>query len=301
MQYLFYGKSGTGKSALATALLVPFLRNDTEAHLDENELLEFLHISPRERLEMCHARIAQLNATRENKFEYPDHVVQSNEALWIEEYGEVITNYDMPGDKNGMYDENYETYCPPPCSIIRWDEAQKEIPGSENSTFPARVAFECQTHRKWGLDILYFTQRSTILNLNVRDNAIIIEIESLNHTYDKYGFIIKSTWKLKVFDSLKALESYTSTGKKTYKKTSYTFEGCIYDHYDSDEGVEHYIYHADKCGLNLRQRPVRDDSLQDIEAYVKENPYTPPVGYGKLSKDDLKRLEKEKQIKKEKQ
>lgn len=300
MQYLFFGKSGRGKSALATALLVPFLRNDFETHMDKNGLLEFLYYSPKDRLEMCHTRIKRLNASREDKFPFPCHVVQSNEALWVEHYGEVITNYDMPGDKNGMYDENYETYCPPPCSIIRWDEAQKEADGRESSGMPPRVAFECQTHRKWGLDLLFFTQRSTILDLNIRDNAIIIEIESMTHDYDKYDFIVSTTWKLKVFYSLKALETYLATDKKTYKKTSYTFEGNIFDHYDSEEGEEHYIHHADKCGLNLRKRPIRGDSKEDIEAYVKENPYTPPVGYKKLSKEELKKIEKSKQPKKSK-
>ena len=297
MQYLFFGKSGTGKSALATALLVPFLRNDSEPHMDKNELLEFLHISPKERLEMCHARIKRLNAVREEKFPFPEHAVQSNEALWVEHYGETIVNYDMPGDKNGMYDENYETYCPPPSSIIRWDEAQKETDGRESSGMPPRVAFECQTHRKWGLDLLFFTQRSTILDLNIRDNAIIIEIESMTHDYDKYDFIVSTTWKLKVFYSLKALETYLATDKKTYKKTSYTFEGNIFEHYDSEEGEEHYIHHADKRGLNLRKRPIRNQSKEDIEAYVQENPYTPPIGYKKLSKKELEKIEKNKQPK----
>lgn len=295
MQYLFFAKSGTGKSALATALLVPFLRNDIEAHMDKNELLEFLRISPRDRLEMCHERIARLNASREDMFPLPEHVVQSNEAIYCTQNGKFIQNYDMPGDKNGLYDEYYETYCPPPHSIIRWDEAQKEVGGRDSQNMSPRVSALCQTHRKWGLDILYFTQRSRILDLNVRDNAIIVEISSMEHKFDKYGFILSTTWKLKVFYSLYDLERYSTVGKKTYLKTSYTFEGNVFEHYNSDEGEEHYIYLADKRGLNLRKRPLRDESSEDIEDYVKENPYTPAVGYGKLSKEDQKRLEKEKQ------
>ena len=295
MQYLFFAKSGSGKSALATALLVPFLRNDIEAHMDKNELLEFLRISPRDRLEMCKNRIAYLNSTREHKFPFPEHVVQSNEAIYCTQNGKFIQNYDMPGDKNGLYDEYYETYCPPPYSIIRWDEAQKEVGGRDSQNMSPRVSALCQTHRKWGLDILYFTQRSRILDLNVRDNAIIVEISKMEHKLDEYGFIVSTTWQLKVFYSLYDLERYSTVGKKTYLKTSYTFEGNIFEHYNSDEGEEHYIYLADKRGLNLRKRPIRDESSEDIEDYVKENPYTPAVGYGKLSKDDQKRLEKEKQ------
>ena len=80
MQYLFFGKSGVGKSALATALLIPFLRNDTEAHMDKNGLLEFLHTSPKERMTLCRRRIRQLNAMHELMTEANDEMIYMS---WI--------------------------------------------------------------------------------------------------------------------------------------------------------------------------------------------------------------------------
>ena len=300
MLYLIYAESGKGKSEVKTAFAEPFLRNSSEINMDTKGYFQFLSISPKDRLKMCYARISSLNSTREKKLSYPEHLVQSNEAVWTTKHGRFIKNYDMPGDKNGLFDENYETYCPPPHSLIFWDEAQKEVSGRESSSMPARVSFLCQTHRKWGLDILFFTQRSTILDLTIRDNCMILGLEDVVHKYDKYGFITGAEYKFKVFFKLKDLERYLSTDKKTYKKTSYIFNKNARKHYDTNEGEEHYIYHADKCGLNLRQRPERDNSLDNIAEYVKENPYTPPLHYRKISQAELRKLEKEKQKQKEK-
>ena len=218
MIYLIYAKSGSGKSALKTAWLEPFLRNSNTLHQDSKKLLDFLSITPKERLRLCHNRIDQLSAKYEKEFEKPIHCVQSNETIWTTSYGKYIQSYDMPGDKIGLYDECYETYCPPPYSIIGWDEAQREANGRDSSTLDPRVVMELLLHRKWGLDILCFTQRGKILDLNIRDNCCIIEIEKMTHEYDKYDFITSTTWKLLFFDKLQDLERYLSTGAKTYKR-----------------------------------------------------------------------------------
>lgn len=295
MNYLFYAQSGAGKSALATAMLIQFLENKIESNMDKNGYFEFLSIPPKTRLRMCHSRIKQLEEMSGEKFDYPEHCVQSNEGIWTTKHGKKIVSYDLPGDKIGLFDEDYETYCPAPCSIIRWDETQKEASGRDSSTMSPRVSALLQLHRKWGLDILCFTQRSTILDLNIRDNARIFEIESMTHKKDKYGFIRSTTWKLKFFAKLKDLERYLSTGEKTYKTTSYTFEGCIFNHFDSNEGEEYFIDLAIKRGLNTKIKKVERDTLDDVKEYVKNNPYTPPIGYGKKTKDEIKKQEKLKQ------
>ena len=295
MMYYFYAPSGQGKSALKTAMLEPFLRNDFRVNMDKKGLLEFLRYSPEERLKMSHNRIDYINQVYGTNFEKPIHVVQSNETIHTKYQGKVIFNYDMPGDKIGLYDDCYETYCPPPCSIIAWDETQKEASGRDSSSMDSRVASLLQLHRKWGLDILCFSQRSTILDLNIRDNCRIIEIESMRHKYDKYGFIISTTWKLKVFYKLKDLERYNATGEKTYKSTEFTYIGNVYEHFDSDEGEEYFVYLAMKRGLNFRVRTI----INSVDDYVKQRPYTPPDSYRKTTKAERRRLEEERTKQKE--
>lgn len=290
MIYYFYAPSGQGKSALKTAMLEPFLRNDFVVNLDKKGLLEFLRYSPYDRLKMAHERIDYINNKYSTNFAKPIHVVQSNESIYTYDKGNFIENYDLPGDKLGLYDEYYETYCPPPCSIIAWDETQKEASGRDSSTMDSRVSSLLQLHRKWGLDILCFSQRSTILDLNIRDNCKIVEIESMHHNYDKYGFIKSTTWKLKVFNKLKDLERYLATGEKTYKATEFTFVGNVYEHFDSDEGEEYFVYLAKMHGFNFRTR-ILNVSVDD---YVKQRPYQPPDNYRKVTKAEKRRLEKTK-------
>ena len=292
---LFYAVSGAGKSALATAMLLQFLENKIESTMDKNGYFEFLSIPPKIRLRMCYSRIKLLEDMTGEKFEYPEHCVQSNESIWTIKNGKKIVNYNLPGDKIGLFDDNYETYCPPPCSIVRWDETQKEADGRNSSTMPPRVSALLQLHRKWGLDIPCFTQRSTILDLNIRDNARIFEIESMTHKTDKYGFIISTTWKLKYFAKLKDLERYLATDVKSYKTTSYTFEGNIYNHFNSDEGEEYFIDLARKKGINTKIKKIERETMEDIDEYVKQNPYTPPLGYKKMSQTVLRQKELQKQ------
>lgn len=290
MIYYFYAPSGTGKSALAAAMLEPFLYNDFKAHMDSKGLLEFLRIPPKDRLKYCHSKIDNLNAMYGGEiFEKPIHVVQSNETIWTTHNGKYSQSYDLPGDKIGLFDEDYYTECPPPYSIIRWDEVQKEASGRDSAGMDARVSAWLQLHRKWGLDVLCFSQRAGIVDLTIRDNARIIEVESMTHKYNKYGFIISTTWKLKYFANLSDLDEYRTSHKKTYQKTSFTYEGCVFEHFDSEEGEEYFIDLAKRHGLNLKIRPRN----LDPETYVKINPYTPPPDYRKQSQ--AKKLKKQKE------
>ena len=290
MIYYFYAPSGHGKSALKTAMLEPFLRNDFVVNIDKKGLLEFLKYSPYDRLKMAYERIDYINEAYGTNFSKPIHVVQSNETIYTTDKGKFIQNYDLPGDKIGLYDEYYETYCPPPGSIIAWDETQKEASGRDSSSMDSRVSSLLQLHRKWGLDILCFSQRSTILDLNIRDNCKIVEIESMHHNCDKYGFIKSTTWKLKVFDKLKDLERYLATDAKTYKRTEFTYVGNVYEHFDSDEGEEYFVYLAKIRGLNFRIRTIN----LTLDDFIKERPYTPPDNYRKVTKAEKRRLEKTK-------
>lgn len=290
----FYAVSGAGKSALASAMLVQFLENKAVSHLDEKGYFEFLKIPPKVRLRMCHSRIKRLENLTGQPFEYPTHVVQSNEGIWTTKHGEFICSYDLAGDKIGFYDEDYETDCPPPCSLVRWDETQKEASGRDSSSMSPRVSALLQLHRKWGLDILCFTQRATILDLNIRDNARIFEIESMQHKLDKYGFIRSTTWKLKYFEKLKDLEHYLATNEKTYKHTSYTFNGNIFKHFDSNEGEEYFIDLATKRGINTKIKDIDRSSISKIQEYIKNNPYTPPVNYRKTTASQQRKKEEKK-------
>ncbi len=295
MMYYFYAASGTGKSELAACIGDHYLRNDFDSTMDSKGCLEFLKIPPKTRLRLSIAKTQELNAKYETSFVMPQHCLQSNETIWTTKNGEYIQNYDLPGDKIGRYDDFYETYCPYPYSLVIWDEAQKEASGRDSATMHPRVSTELQLHRKWGLDILLFTQRAKILDLNIRDNARIIEIEGVTHYYDKFGFIVKAVFKLKFFKNLYDLERYLTTDKKTYIHTTYTYEGNPFNHFDSQEGEEYFIDLAIKRGLNARFKELGSDTKEYIENYVSEHPYTPDDAYRKMSRATKDKLKKSKE------
>lgn len=291
MIYLFFAQSGTGKSMSITAMLEQFLKNEVRVQKDKKGLFKFLDIPPRERLKLCHSRIDYLNQVENLKLEKPIHTVQSNLTMWTNKFGQYIQNYDLPGDKIGLYDEFFETFCPAPHSIIVWDETQKEASGRDSATMAERVSALLQLHRKWGLDIICITQRSKILDLNIRDNCIIVEVTDVVHKYNKYGFVKGSKSYFNVYMRLADLERNLSTGKKTYTRTSFEYKGNAFEHFDSNEGEEHFIYLAKKRGINLR---IKDRNISTDE-YVEKNSYMPSVGYKKMTQTQRRKLEKEKE------
>ncbi len=282
MIYYFIKKSGGGKSSLATAFAVPFLDNEYESHHDSNHILKFLDMAPKDRLKECYKQIEILNTKGYNFQEQPEHCVHSNFGIYTEHFGQKIVNYDLPANKLGLYDINYKTFMPPPCPLIIWDETQVEADGRESMEMPKRLITFINLHRKWGIDLLCFSQRDKV-DKYIRENCTIILIDTLTHKYDKYGFIISTTCKLKVFEDYISYELYKTTLKsKYYKTTSYTFEGCVYDHFNSNEGEEYFIECAVKNGgFSLNKAVVDLTDREKIEKYLKQHPYMPPKGYKK--------------------
>lgn len=296
MIYFFFTKSGGGKGALATAMLLPYLENSSKVNMDSGGYFDFLRIPPKKRNKLCQISTLQLNDLLETNFGIPLHCVQSNEALWTKKYGDFVQNYDLPGDKIGLYDEAYETYLPPPYSIVRWDETQKEANSRESSSMDSRVSVWLQLHRKWDLDVLCFSQRSKIVDLNIRDNARIFEIVDRKDKRDKYGFIVSTTWYLHYFPDLSSMERNMSSGKKTFKKTKFTFKGNVYKHFNSQEGREYFEDLARRRGINLRVKYPFVNTAKDLEEYVNANPYRPPDGYKKNQAEKVrKKMKKEKE------
>lgn len=284
MIYYFIKKSGGGKSSLATAFSVPFLENDSIPHRDSNHLLEFLELSPKDRLQECYKRITYYNSIGYQFKEKPEHCLHSSFGIYTEHFGEKIVNYDLPGSKLGLYDKRYKTLIPPPCPLIIWDETQNEADGRDSMEMPKRLISFLNLHRKWGIDLLCFSQRDKV-DKYIRENCVIILIDSMTHKKDKYGFILSTTWKLKVFDDYLAYEMYKGTlNSKYYKSTSYTFEGCVFDHFNSREGEEYFLECAVKNGgFSLAKAIVERTSRQKIEQFLKNHPYTSPKGFKKGS------------------
>lgn len=285
MIYYFIKKSGGGKSKTATALCRPFLENCYEANKDSKGLLKFLDMSPIDRLHLCHKLIDKYNA-KGYDFKKPEQTVWcANLTMWSKRYGEDVINYALPGDKIGLYDPDYETLIPAPGALIAWDEVQLQANGRESMQLSPRVISFCNYARKWGLDMLIFSQRD-IVDKTLAENAMVIIIADIKDKYDKYGFMTASIFTFWVFQDYYKYQAWKgSQNSKYYQVTTYTIDGCIHDNYDTEEGAEYFADCASKRGgIALIKAKFERKTKADIEKYVKDNPYMSPEGHKKGDK-----------------
>ena len=283
--YIFIKKSGGGKSFSAVAFMKQFLENSFSVNRDSKKLFGFLEMPPRDRLKMCHKLIDEFNKKGYN-FKKPEHVVWSNLTMWSKHYGKEVVNHTLPADKIGLYDPDYKTWTPAPGSIVIWDEGQLQADGRDSMEMHPRVKAISYLHRKWRMDILIFTQLDRI-DKTFRGNATIVEIEEdRKDKKDKYGFITSSTIKFRVFDSSKDYDAYNSSLKsKYYKETTYTVQGCMFDHYDSYEGQEYFAECAARNGgLSMIKATRLKNTREAIKEWVNANPYISPKEYTKGGK-----------------
>lgn len=277
---IFIKKSGGRKSFSAVAFMKQFLENRFDGNRDKNKLFGFLEKAPRDRYKLCLKLIDEWNKKGYN-FEKPEHVVWSNLTMWSKHYGKEVVNYTLPAEKIGLYDPNYETWTPAPGSIVIWDEGQLQADGRDSQEMHPRVKAISFLHRKWQIDLLIFTQLDRI-DQTFRKNATIVEIdEDIRDTKDKFGFITSSTINFKVFDSYKSYDAYNSNLKsKYYKTTSYTEQGCMFEHYDSYEGAEYFAECAARNGgLSMVKATKLKNTREAIKKWVETNPYSSPKEY----------------------
>ena len=281
MIYYFIKPSGGGKSTAATAFMVQFLENSNTATRDTKKLFGFLEETPSDRLKRCHRLIDRWNAKGYN-FKKPEHVVWSNMAIWTRQFGKDIINYDLPGYRIGLYDKNFETWTPAPGGIVIWDEVQRESDGRDSMEMHPRVREFTRLHRKWGLDVLCFSQRDKV-DKNIRENCKIILIQNIEHKKDKYGFITSTTLTFWFFDDYLHYEAYKASLKsKYYTVTKFTFDGNVQEHFDTNEGEEYFVECADRRGgISLKKAEFKKNTKSDIKRYVDNNSYMPPKGYKK--------------------
>lgn len=209
---IIFGKRGTGKTAL-------------------NSYFALLAMADRQRYLNCInvlSAIGRANTIKQMVFE---HAVYANYDL-KNQFGHkryFVDPFKMVMPNNDGLD--YQVFLPF-CSIhimegqIYWNSKFKLNPYSpaffENSRHPDYDIFiDVQRPKKIALDIREIADKFiTILNLETIEN--------------KQGKIIKCIWHCLEFDDFSQVDTYISTKDKTCgEQTTYTFNGCIFDYYDS--------------------------------------------------------------------
>ncbi len=227
MLTIISGVPGAGKSSLNAYFLYSTYR-------EEGRTL----------LKRCRAKIEELNKTRLHPLTpptqppiYSDFKVKfpAGYKKWYEPY--FINGYYM-----GLSNERLKTQFLPPYAKVFLGESQRYYNSRKSGSFPDFVSRFYEMHRHFGLDIYLDVQRVRLIDPNIRELCRrFIEVQGMEHTCDKLGRITRTVWHCREFGNWIDFEDYLNTGADTYKETSYTYDGNIFDCYDSFSFFENYL------------------------------------------------------------
>lgn len=217
---VIFGLPRSGKTALMTKFAL-------DCMLPQNGFQDVL---------MAREYISGLNAGGYN-FSSPNrHLVYADYDIRYHAYDCPLTHsYKISGFYLGLPQEKHPVQLVPPGSKIFLTEVQRYFNSRQSNTLEDFVSRFYELHGHYYLDIYMDLQRSTLLDLNIREiSARFIEILSLSHKL-RHGQIVSSTWTVAEFDGLYALEQYLSAGKPATKEIikQYKYVGNIFEHYTS--------------------------------------------------------------------
>lgn len=161
-----------------------------------------------------------------------EHIVYSDYD--IHTYGNVHSRVST-GFDFGLVNENRQKMgFYPPCSRFFFDESQKYYNSKGEFKLPEYVSRAFEIHGHMDYFICLAVQRAKLIDLNIRALAAsVIEIETLKHHVD-HGLIMSSTWTCRLYDNVEdAITNMEGSGGAKFKRVKYTFEGYIFNHYDS--------------------------------------------------------------------
>jgi hypothetical protein len=189
-------------------------------------------------------------------------------------------NHDIDGFKFALPNPLFETSFEPPYSLIVLDEAQKYYNSRRRVSDYVSRKYEMHGHNN--LDIILCCLRIGQIDLNVRAHAgLCIQVLNLQHEYNKYDEIIKSTWSGLAFNSSYQAERYRENGNKEDigEPFEYTFEGNIFSCYNSfNHRAVHYNQNYDKQ-FDIKEGIYSGLSLASMQNYNAAHKIKAPKGF----------------------
>ena len=224
---IFSGAPGAGKSSLNAYFLYSTYR-------EEGRTL----------LKRCRAKIEELNKTRLHPPTLPEQtpICSDVKVKFPAGYKKWYEPYFVNGYYMGLSNERLKTQFLPPYAKIFLGESQRYYNSRKSGSFPDFVSRFYEMHRHFGLDIYLDVQRVRLIDPNIRELCRhFIEVQGMEHTRDQLGRITRTVWHCREFGNWIDFEDYLNTGADTYKETTYSYVGNIFDCYDSFSFFENYL------------------------------------------------------------
>ncbi|MBQ2717550.1 MAG: hypothetical protein IJF75_03000 [Clostridia bacterium] len=222
------GEPGVGKGALMTKFVYDCFVNEGQDIFDN-----------------CCNEIDELNISRRNKLSYPDKVpiFTDFKVTLPAGYQKEYTTYFTNGFYVGLSNSDLPVLFMPPHSRIFLTEVQRYYDSRKSSSLPDWVSRFYEMHRHFKYVIYLDLQRYSLLDLNIRDLAhkFILIDKPLKLVLDNDGLIKQCIWSCKEFSSVKDVDLYYETKAETFTNVEYSFDGNIFDLYDSYSNYDKFI------------------------------------------------------------
>lgn len=219
------GAPGTGKTSLLTVFLEELYRTQGEKLKDESI-----------------RRIELANEKREHPLTLPKQppIYADYSVKFLAGYEEYYKPYFINGFYLGLPNEKMQTQFVPPGSKVFLSEVQRYY-DSRKKGLPDHVSRFFEMHRHYGLDIYLDIQRVMLVDLNIKDLCRrFIEVQGHENITDN-GLIIGTVFHCREFTSWVDMQEYLNTGAQTFKETTYTYNGNIFDCFDSFSFYEEFL------------------------------------------------------------
>ena len=260
---IVFGKPGAGKTAFLAADVVRYI-NGSPASC--------------ELLQECAAEVRKLN---------------DNGALFsMPTSAPVYTNfpvtascgtyapyepYYVDGFHLGFENDDVEVMPVLPCARIYLSEAQRYYNSRRSKDLPDWVSRYFEEHRHFGLQIYLDVQRPGLIDVNIRELCErFLEIQRMEHRYDRVGNIVSSTFFYREFTDWKYVDQYLGGHDGGYTEGKSVYTGNIFECYESKSYFRQFVPERDFA----MYRHVRGADTQE-DAYLAKVMYqqTPPEGF----------------------
>lgn len=222
------GETGAGKSALVTYIL------------QETYMTEGVDIWKRS----CEA-IRRANRQYGRNYTLPDRVpiyTHNFQVRFNVGYKKFFEPYLLNGFYFGISNDRIETEYVAPESVLAFDESQRIFNSRKSSTFLDAASYAFEIHRQFNLRIYLLAQRGNLIDRNIKELGVhVIEVLGMENTKNAAGYVIQSVWHCREFDNWRAAEQYFSSGAPTYRETTYTNKGNIFECFDSFEKGREFL------------------------------------------------------------
>lgn len=239
----------------------------------------------RELFESCTQRIIELNKHRLHPLSLPDRppIFSDFKVRFKVGYDKYFEPYYINGFFFGLANDRMDTQFLPPGAKIFFDEGQRYYNSRKSANFPDHVSRAVEIHRHYDIDMYITVQRVMLIDSNVRSLCRrFIEVQEMINRKNDVGDVIFTMWRCREFYNWQDYEEYLEHGAATYTETTYSYEGNIFECYDSFAFADSFLPPDDKDFnyLEFKDRKEIERLPEEIRQF-----YMPgePDGYRRIS------------------